>query len=225
MKHNTLISFIFIILLCGCNNTVGIIELKGKVLDDSTKAAIPNLSIMVEALYHSNSEYRNQYVCDFITDSSGSFAYTMKKVKNVSLYKFSIEGNPAYIESNKILGLSDLRRDGKFLSFQIKRIVDFTIKINRVSKTTFCDTLIVSWKTNGEDGKTFYPYEIENYRINSENGLIWIGGEVKSVIKTKVYADKNTIVHWELYRNGKHKDIIDTIFCMRSAANSVYLAY
>ncbi len=131
-------------------------------------------------------EYINQYVGDFTTDSSGCFTYTLKKVKNVSLYNFCIRSNQDYAESNNILGLSDLHTGGKFLSFQMKRIVDFTLKINRVSKTTLRDTLTVSWKTNGIDGKTFYPYKIENYRINSENRLIWIGGEVKSEIKTKV---------------------------------------
>ena len=72
-------------------------------------------------------------------------------------------------------------------------------------------TLTVTWETNGIDGQTLYPFKIENYRINSENGLKWIGGDVKSAIKTKVYADKNTIVHWELTRNAKRKDIVDTI--------------
>jgi hypothetical protein len=225
MKYNILIAFVFGILLSGCNNTVGTIELKGKVVDESTKTPIPYLSIVVEALDQSNDKSVNIYAGDFTTDSAGCFAYTLKKVKNMSLYNFCIEGDPAYDESNNILGLSDLNSYGKFLSFEVNRIVDFTMKINRKSKTTFCDTLIVSWETNGVDGKTLYPFKIENYRINSEYGLIWIGGDVKSVIKTKVYADKNTIVHWELFRNGRHKDIIDTIFCKRYAANSVYLTY
>jgi hypothetical protein len=217
--------FVFILLLSGCNNTVGTIELKGKVVDADTKTAIPNLSIMVEALDQSNDKTGNIYVDDFTTDSSGCFQYTLKKVKNMSLYNFYILGNPDYDPSNQILGLSDLDHFGKFLSFEVNRIVDFTMKINRNNKTSFRDTLIVSWETNGVDGKTLYPFKIENYRINSENGLIWIGGDVKSVIKTKVYADKNTIVHWELFRNGRHKHIIDTIFCKRDAANSIYFTY
>jgi hypothetical protein len=225
MKFFKLITFIFSILLCGCNNTVGHIELKGKVVDDSTKSAIPNISVIVQAMDYDNDNCIKKYVGDFTTDSSGCFAYTLEKVKNVSFYNFFIEGDPAYAESNIILGLSDLNRDGEFLSFQVTRIADFTIKIDRVYKTTFRDTLIVSWETNGIDGKTLYPYEIDNYHINSGNGLIWIGGDVKSEIKTKVYADKNTIVHWELFRNGSHKYITDTIFCKRDASNSVCFKY
>jgi hypothetical protein len=223
MQHNRLIVFVLSILLCGCNNTVGIIELKGKVVDESTKTAIPNISIMVEALDQTND--KSIYAGDFTTDSSGCFTYTLKKVKNMSLYNFSIAGNPDYDPSNKILGLTDLNIYGKYLSFEVTRIVDFTMKINRVSKTPFRDTLLVSWKSNGIDGQTLYPFKIVNYRINSENGLIWIGGDVKSEIRTKVYADKNTIVQWELFRNGTHKHIIDTIFCKRDAANSVQLTY
>lgn len=217
------IAFVFGILLSGCNNTVGTIELKGKVVDESTKAAIPNLSVMVEALDEIND--KSVYAGDFTTDSSGCFAFMLKKVKNASLYNFYIQGNPAYDPANKILGLSDLHSYGKFLSFEVKRIVDFTLKINRKSKTAYSDTLIVSWETNGVDGKSLYPFIIENYRINSGNELMWIGGDVKSAVKTKVYADKNTIVHWELFRNGRHKHITDTIFCTRDAANSVYLNY
>jgi hypothetical protein len=227
LKHTSrgLIAFVFGILLSGCTNTVGSIELKGKVVDESTKAAIPNVSVVVEALDQINDKPVTIYVGDFTTDSSGCFDYTLKKVKNVSFYNFYIQGNPDYDPLNKILGLTDLNIDGKFLSFEIKRIVDFTMKINRDSKTAFRDTLIVSWETNGFDGKTLYPFKIVNYRINAEDGLIWIGGDVKSEVQTKVYADKNTIVHWELFRNGKHKNIIDTIFCKRDAVNSVYLNY
>jgi hypothetical protein len=225
LRQTSIRLIVFGILLSGCNNTVGTLELKGKVVDESTKAAIPNLSIMVEALDESNDQSANIYAGDFTTDSSGCFAYTLKKVKNKSLYNFYIQGNPDYDPANKILGLSDLHSYGKFLTFEINRIVDFTMKINRNNNTPIRDTLIVSWETNGVDGKTLYPYKIINYQINSGNGLIWIGGDVKSEIKTKVYAGKNTIVHWELYRNGRHKDIIDTIFCTRDATNSVYLNY
>jgi hypothetical protein len=225
MKYYRLIIFLSGLLLSGCNNTVGNMEIKGKVIDESTKAPIPNISVMIEAIYQSNDSTSNIYAGDFTTDSLGCFAYTLKKVKSTSLYSFCIEGHPAYAESNELLGLSDLDSYGKFLSFEVNRIVDLTLKINRVSKTPFRDTLTVTWKTNGVDGLTLYPFKIENYRINSENGLKWIGGDVKSAIKTKVYADKNTIVHWKLIRNGRHKDIIDTIFCMRDAYNSVYFTY
>jgi len=200
-------------------------ELKGKVIDENTKVPIPNISVMVQALYQSYDSTNYIYVGDFTTDSLGCFAYTLKKVKSTSLYSFCIEGHPAYAESNELLGLSDLDTYGKFLSFEVNRIVDLTLKIDRVSKTPFPDILTVTWETNGVDGQTLYPYKIENYCINSDNGLKWIGGDVKSAIKTKVFADKNTIVHWELIRNGKLKVITDTIFCIRDAVNSVYFKY
>ena len=200
-------------------------KLKGKVIDESTKMPVPNISVMIQALDQSNESTSYIYAGDFTTDSSGCFAYTLKKVKNTSLYNFCIEGNPAYAESNELLGLSDLNIYGKFLSFEVNRIVDLTLKIDRVSVTPFRDTLTVTWETNGVDGQTLYPFKIENYRINSETGLKWIGGDVKSAVKTKVFADKNTVVHWQLLRNGKQKVITDTIFCIRDAVNSVYFKY
>ena len=225
MNYYRLIFFVFTILLSGCNNTVGNMELKGKVIDETTKTPIPNISVMIQALYQSEDSTSYIYAGDFTTDSSGCFTYRLKKVKSTSFYNFCIEGNRAYAESNKLLGLSDLNTYGKFLSFEVSRVVDLTLKIDRVSQTPFRDTLTVTWKTNGDDGLTFYPYKIENYCINSENGLLWIGGNVKSAVKTKVYADKNTIVNWELLRDGKHTHIIDTIFCIRDAVNSVYFKY
>ncbi len=225
MKHTVLFVFVFSIFLSGCNNTIGTLELKGKVIDEFTKTPVPCLSVMVEALDNSNHKYEKIFVGDFTTDSSGCFVFTLKKVKNRVLYNFCIQGNQDYDQSNLILGLTELNTYGKYLSFEVNKIVDFSMKINRESKTAFRDTLLVSWETNGIDGKTLYPFTIKNYRINSDNGLIWIGGDVKSEIRTKVYADKNTIVHWELYRNGRRNDIMDTIFCKRAATNSVNLTY
>jgi len=222
---NRLIAFVFCLLLFGCNNTVGIIELKGKVIDKNTKTAIPNMSVVVEAIDQQNDKSNTIYVGCFTTDSSGCFAYTLKKVKNRSFYNFCIKGDPAYDPSTQILGLTELNSYRRSLTFEVNRLADFTIRINRESTTAYRDTLIVSWETNGIDGKILYPFKIVNYRINPENGTLWIGGDVKSEIKTKVFADKNTIVNWKLFRNGKRKDIIDTIFCNRDVANSVNLTY
>lgn len=218
-------TFVFIVFLCGCNNTVGKLEIKGKVVDDSTKVPVRGITIMIQAVEQTNEISKEVYVCDLQTDSSGCFAHTLQKVKNASLYIFSINGNPAYQPTDKFLGLSDLHSFGRFLTLEVSRITDLAIKINRENKGPLRDTLIVSWETNGTEGEDFYPYRIVNYRINSQTGLIWIGGEVKSEIRTKVYADKNTIVHWELFRNGTHRHIFDTIFCKRDVANSIGLVY
>lgn len=224
-KKIPLLAFIYAVFLCGCNNTVGHLEIRGKVVDDSTRVPVPGITIMIQAIDESTEIARKVYACDLVTDSAGCFAHTVKKVKNASLYTFSIDGSPDYQPTVKLLGLSDLHSYGKFLTLEVSRITDLAIKINREKKSSLRDTLIVSWETNGADGKDFYPYKIVNYRINSQTGLIWIGGEVKSEIRTKVFADKNTIVHWELFRNGTHKDMMDTIFCKRGVANSIGLVY
>lgn len=225
MQKISLLAYIFTIFLLGCNNTVGSLEIKGKVVDDSTRVPVPGITIMIQALDESSEITKEVYVCDLVTDSAGCFARTLKKVKNTSIYTFSINGNPDYQPTVKLLGLSDLHSYGKFLTLEVTRIADLVIKINRENKSSLRDTLIVSWETNGSDGKDFYPYKIVNYRINSQTGLIWIGGEVKSEIRTKVFADKITVVHWELFRNGTQRDIFDTIFCKRAVNNSIGLVY
>ncbi len=225
MKHIGLIAFVFSILLSGCTNTVGFLELKGKVLDEDTKVGIPNKTIIVHADFFNGGDQTLSYLDNFLTDSSGYFEYTLRKVRTVSFYSFTVEGDSVYEASGNYFGLTDLKEDGKSLSFYLKRLTDLTIIINRINKSPLRDTLFVTWKTNGIDGRTMYPYKIENYRINSDKGLAWVGGDVKSVVKTKVYADKKTIVRWELLRDGQKKVLTDTIFCLRNVANSATLNY
>lgn len=225
MKYLRFNAFLSIILLIGCTDTEGILELKGKVLDKNTNVTISNRKVIIQALHKSDDEFISSFAGYFITDSSGSFAYPLKKVKNVYLYEFCVVGDTAYASLNNRLGLTELERDGMFLSFYLNKLADFCININRLSSMPIRDTLYVSWVSNGVDGKTLYPYEIGNYWTNSKQGLRWIGGDIKSVIKTKVFADKKTVVTWELFRDGKYKKIIDTIFCIRNAANIVSLKY
>jgi hypothetical protein len=221
-KFSALIS---ILLFIGCTDPEGILELKGKILELNTKVTISNRKVIIRALQKNDNEFISSYTGTFSTDSSGCFAYSLKKVKNVYLYEFCIVGDTAYASLNNILGLTELDRDGMFLSFYLDKLTDFTIKINRLSNIPLRDTLYVTWVSNGIDGKTLYPYEIGNYWTNSKQGLRWIGGDINSIIKTKVFADKKTIVTWELFRGGKYKEIKDTIFCLRNAANIVSLKY
>jgi hypothetical protein len=225
VRHLIYILLYLALILTSCVNTVGHLDLKGKVVDDSTQAPIANISVMVQAMQQFEDSTHYIYLGDFTTDSIGSFTFTLNKIRDVSIYNFCIEGNPDYDPSDQVLGLSDLHSYAKFLTFGIKRIADFSININRVSNTTYGDTLVVAWLSNGVYGPEMYPYKIENYHINSGHGLVWIGKDIKSAVKTKVYADKYTILHWELFRRGKHTDIIDTVFCRRNVANSVTFTY
>lgn len=206
-------------------DTEGILELKGKALDEKTHVAIPNRKIIVHALVKSDDEYIPTYSGEFFTDSLGNFSYSLRKVKTVYLYDFGIVGDTAYAFSNVKLGLTELNRDGKFLSFNLCKLADLTIKIDRKSKTSFRDTLFISWESDGINGEILYPYKIENYGITSDMALRLIGGDVKSVIKTKVFADRKTIVYLDLFRNGRPKEITDTIFCKRNVANILYFKY
>ena len=225
MKSICFIAFISGLFLSGCNDTVGTIELKGKVLDEETKLVVPDRRIFVQVLERSGNTFVSRNAGEFYSDSSGCFTYRLKKVRNFCLYNFYVVGDSAYAFSNNKLGLPELKRDARFLTFYVRKLVDFTIKINRKSKTPICDTLCVSWKSDGYYDETLYPFIIENHTINTNNSLRWIGGDINSTIKTKVFADKMTIVYWELYRNGQCTEITDTIFCKRDVAQHVSFTY
>ena len=225
MRYLRFIIFVSSIVLSGCHYTEGTLDLKGKVLDEKTKATIPNRKIIIQALMKNDENIVPGYAGEFSTDSSGCFVYSLKKVKGVYIYDFCIVGDSAYAFLNHKLGLAELDRYGMFLPFYVSKLADLTLKIDRKSKIPYRDTLFVSWKSNGIDGEILYSYKIENYGVISDKTLRWIGGNVKSIVKTKVYADKNTIVNWTLFRNGKVKEFKDTIFCKRDGRNSVCFKY
>jgi hypothetical protein len=225
MKYFSFILFVTIVLFMGCNDTEGILEIKGKVLDENSKVTIPRRAIIIQALIQSDNKLEPVHAGQIYSDSSGCFTYTLRKVKNAGLYDFCLVGDSAYAFSSNKLGLTELKQYGKFLTFYLKKLTDFTITIERKSKTPVRDTLRVLWESNGIDGRFMYPYKIENYGIEPGIGFTWIGGDIKSAIITKAYADKNTIVSWELLRNGKKKEFTNTIFCIRDASNYVNFKY
>jgi hypothetical protein len=225
MKSFGFMSFITIILLMGCADPEGILELRGKVIDEKTKLIIPKRKIIVHALIKSDNKLIPVTSGQFLTDSSGYFAYNLKKVRNSSFYNFCLVGDSAYAYSTIKLGMTELNRDGKFLTFYLSKLTDLTITIDRKSKTPDPDTLYLSWESDGIDGKILYPYKIENSGIEPVFGFIWIGGNIKSSVKTKAYADKKTLVCWKLYRNGLRKEFTDTIFCLRNVTNYANFIY
>jgi hypothetical protein len=219
-------------MLASCVNTEGTLKIKGKVLDEGTKTGIPWKNILVQGLVNSDTITEPVEAGQFSTDSSGYFTYTLRKIKGIYNYNFCFIGNPDYPVTIHKVSLYGLKRNAKFVSFHLSKLVDLTIKINRKSKVPVCDTLHLYWESDGIYGGSLYPYEITHYEradnsfgLPSDRYLVWIGGKVNSTLNTKVYADKKTELSWELYRNGKRQEFTDTITCKRNFANIVYFTY
>jgi hypothetical protein len=234
MKFIIYIAFTTVIILTGCLNTEGVLEIKGTVSDEATKRQIPYRKIIIQALVESNKvseESKNQLVTvdagQFTTDSSGFFTYSLQKVKDARRYNFCLVGDSDYAFINKEITLFELKRNALYLSFDLSKLVDFTIKIFRWTKTPAGDTLFLSWESDGVDGRALYPYKIDNYKLKTDRDLelTWIGGNGESTIKTRAFADKKTKVRWVLFRNGKMKEIVDTITCKRGFGNSIKFIY
>jgi hypothetical protein len=228
--------FIFIAfasgVLNGCINTEGTLKISGKVIDEYTKVQIPGKDIIVQGLIKINDKTLPVEAGQFSTDSSGCFSYSLRKVKDVRYYNFSLSGDSDYAYTTRTLGLMELEQNAKYLLFSLSKLTDLTIIVTRKSKTPAFDTLALSWESNGVDERFLYPYKINNYGntnnrfgLTSDTELRWIGGKVNSAINTKVFADKRTKLLWELDRNGKRKELIDTITCKRDIANIFYFTY
>jgi hypothetical protein len=232
LKFFIYLTFSTEVLLMGCLNTEGTLEIKGKVIDEYTKLQIPGREIIVQGLVEYNEKLKPIDAGQFSTDSSGNFTYLLRKVKDARFYNFFLVGDSDYSFKTKKLGLLELEQNAKFLFFSLNKLADLRIKIYNKSKTHFCDTLYLSWESNGVDFRILYPYKIDNFGttdnfigLTSYSGLIWIGGNTNSIVKTRVFADKMTKMHWELVRNKTRKEITDTITCKRDLTNIVYFTY
>lgn len=216
--------FVLCALLSGCWSTE-YMEVRGKILDEKTNELVPNRKVIVHELVNSEENSSPVIIGEFRTDSLGRFNYQLKKSEVTYFYNFEIMGDSAYDVSNNKLGMTELNQNGKFLTFYMRKLTDLAIRIERKSRTTFQDTLFVSWLTNERDGEILYPYKITNYGVGSTVPLRWIGGNVKSAVNTKVYADKKTVILWKLFRQGHEQEFADTIFCRRGVVNSISFKY
>lgn len=220
-------SLVFILLsvmLSGCWNN-GNMEVRGKILDEKTQVLIPNRKIIVHELVNSDENNSPTIIGEFRTDSLGQFNYQLRKSGVTYFYNFEIMGDSAYDVSNNKLGMTELNQKGKFLTFYMCKLTDLVIKIERRSRTSFQDTLFLSWQSDGKNGEGLYPYKILNFGTGGDIPLRWVGGNIKSIVKTKVFADKKVVVRWELFRHGRPTEFADTIFCRRGAENSISFKY
>jgi hypothetical protein len=232
MRSIIYITFAIGALLTGCVKTEGTLKIKGKVIDEFTKLQIPGRQIIAQGLIESNNKLVPVDAGQFSTDSSGCFKYSLRKVKDARYYNFCLVGDSDYPAMIKKLSLIQLEENAKYLSFSLSKLVGLSIKIQKISKTPYRDTLYLSWESDKVDFRTLYPYKIDNSGITDNSfglipglGLRWIGGNINSTVKTRVFADKMTKIHWELVRNKKRKEITDTITCKRDLAHIVYLTY
>jgi len=210
-------------ILFGCAQTEGTLDIHGKIIDESTNKSIPNRKVIIKGWGFSDKKPID--VGEFQTDSSGIFSYTMNKKKGFYYYYFSFTGDSSYSFSTQEIPLGELEKNSKFLSFHLNKLTNFTINIERCSKIPLYDTLYVSWKTDGIEGRAIYQCKTINYGIAPDFEFRWIGGNVKSEIKTKALANKKTTICLELFRNGEKKEILDTIFCERDIDNYFTFKY
>jgi hypothetical protein len=225
MRYFIVLTLFWVIILSDCSHPEGTLQLAGKVVDRDSDIPIPHRTIIVLTA-KSVSDFDSGYVIGhFITDSLGGFSYRLQKVRNVYFYNFLVVKDKSYASSDNVLGLTELKQNGKFLSFKIRKLTDLSINIVSISNQPNNDILYVSWKSDKTEGKTLYPYKVENNGLITNNRLKWTGGKVNSVIKTKVYATKPTVIKFELFRDRKYKEFVIEVFCKENIDNSVLFKY
>lgn len=211
-------------ILAGCSHSEGTLKLQGRVVDRDSDAPISNRTVIVLTA-KSVADFDSGYVIgNFLTDSLGRFSYNLHKVRNVNFYNFLVVGDKSYALSNNVLGLTELKQKDS-LKFKVRKLTDLSIKIVSLSNKDNNDFLYVKWKSDKKDGEKLYPYRVENNGLIANNQLKWSGGKINSVIKTKVYANKQTVIKFELFRDWKYKEYVITVFCSEDVNNTVLFKY
>lgn len=209
----------------GCLYSGRELELKGKVVDENTHALLPGRKVIVYSLIPDGRRELPQFSGQFSTDSSGHFRYFLRNTKDTWFYNFSLAGDTSYAFSSKRLGLYDLRTNGKFLTFTMPKLASLAISIEKTSHRSAGDILYVSWRSDSREGKVLYPPKVENYGTPPDVAFRWKGPNVRSVIRTRVFADKKTEVTFILIRKGKKSEFSRTISCNREGENIVSFRY
>jgi hypothetical protein len=223
---------IIAVLSIGCLRTEGDLKIAGKISDEYTSAEIPYRNIIIQGIKKRNDSIVITEAGQITTDSLGKFKFRLRKIKDARAYNFVIVGDSDYALKTNECTLFDLERNAKFISFSMNRLTDLTIIINRKTKIPAFDTLSLAWDSNNVFFWSLYQYRIYNYDKTNNftvaspgSELRWYGGSVNSIVRTKVFAEKKTKIYWDLNRNGKRTEFIDTITCKRDAVNRVYFSY
>jgi hypothetical protein len=228
--------FKFVIILAalfpGCLNTEGTLDIAGKITDEFTRAEIPCRNIIIQGINKINDSVIITEAGQITTDSSGKFKFKLHKIKDALAYNFIIVGDSDYALKTNELTLFDLEKNSEFISFSLNKLTDLSIIINRKAKIPAWDTLSLAWDSNDIFFWALFQYRIFNYDqtnnytvASSGSELRWYGGYVNSIVRTKVFAEKKTKIYWDLNRNGKRTEFIDTITCKRHTVNRIYFSY
>ena len=231
-KLHILILIASMSILTACIHTRGPMELRGFVKDKCSGEKIPYRKIIVEGMVRDEDQSFPVDAGQFSTDSTGNFFFTLNRIKNAYDYNFHLVGDSLYMFSSVKMELLELQNAALDLEFSLDKLVELTIKINRKCKTPAVDTLYLSLWSDRVDGRIIYPYKISKYGkidhyfgTSNDSELRWIGGNVNSTVRARVFADKLTSLSWEIVRNGTRKEISDTITCKRDLENLVYFTY
>jgi hypothetical protein len=221
------------VILTGCRlKTEGTLEIGGKVVDEQTRALIPGREIIIQGIVEEEDKSVPAEAGHFTADSSGYFSFSLKKIRDAYCYNFNLVGDSDYSYKTVKLRLFELEQNAKFLSFSLNKLTALTVNINKTSSLAYTDTLYFSCTSNGTDTRTLYPYKIENLSITDNLcddipglGLRWIGGNINSTVRVRVFADKLSKINWELKRNKSKSIISDTVTCRRGQSHTINFRY
>jgi hypothetical protein len=230
MNHTKLFIILFSILsIFGCEDDNhlydGTLNIKGKISDDYTGEGIQNTELSIQGVSSSEGVFGLRLdLGKFKTNSEGYFSGEIKKMKNVERYDFILLADANYYSVIKEMSVSDVEGNLLNLDLTLSRLTELVINIEKTSPASIIDTLYISWGVI--NNQVYGPFQPLNFTgTQPDLGMRWIGGEVKSSIKTKTLANKTTEIITEIFRSGQYTLSYDTLYCERDVVNTYNINY
>lgn len=227
MKRFSII-LVLAVLTFSCSNDElfdGSIAVKGKVYDVYTNEGIANVQVVVEVIKPGDMFGFREEAGRFTTNSSGEFSANINTLSDASGYEFFILGDTSYFSNSFLLNAEEVENQASNLTFGTHLLTNITIHLEKTTPPEIVDTVSLSWGVSGIYYGPFYECSFTNYENSPTDGFRWIGGKVNSVIKTKTVANKDLELILEIYRNGIHEYVFDTVYCERNVNNVIHLTY
>lgn len=227
-KFRTFLINILALIICSCSDDGlfdGSVSIKGKLYDEYTNIGVPDILVTVDAISSNGLFGTRAEVGSFVTNSLGEFSTEIKTLPDASRYEFFIQGDTTHYSSTIDIDTEDFEYSASNLNFAIHLLTDLTINLEKITQTEINDTLYLSWGVINIVYGPFFDCDVINYENIPDNGFRWVGGNVKSTIRTKTIANKEIEIILNLYRNGIQEYIKDTFYCERNIQNVINFKY
>lgn len=203
----------------------GTLTIYGTVADDYTGKGIPNVKLTFTGVSGDVGIFGGSVeLGSFKTNSSGQFWGELRKLRDVERYDIMLIEESQYYSTVLPFSVVEMETQSDNLNLEMSRYTDLEIRLEKIADPNIPDTLYLSWGVI--QNSVYGPFDpIIFDGTQPDIGHRWIGGEVRTTIRTRTLANKHTEIIVDLYRNGTRTLTFDTLYCERNVLNTFDIFY